>query len=202
MPRLANSAVHVRSKETKAAFVAKYVPKPGTPICHADDLERMIEPCRQATRAPSARQSRRVRVSARLDAAILRMLWGWAHARHPRKGARWIKQKYFDRVGTRDWWFFGDTVDAQGSPPRVRLFHAASVRIVWHVKVRSGLNPYDRVGTHVCPDATPSLRIVRVHDLSVPGNLSRVSWKLSRTVLRGGDQQQRWFPYSARVRQQ
>jgi hypothetical protein len=38
----------------------------------------------------------------------------------------------------------------------------------------------------ICPDATPSLRIVRVHDLSVPGNLSRVSWKLSRTVLRGG----------------
>ena len=32
----------------------------------------------------------------------------------------------------------------------------------------------------------PPLRIVRVHDLSVPGNLSRVSWKLSRTVLRGG----------------
>ena len=27
---------------------------------------------------------------------------------------------------------------------------------------------------------------MRVHDLSVPGNLSRVSWKLSRTVLRGG----------------
>ncbi len=31
-----------------------------------------------------------------------------------------------------------------------------------------------------------SLRIVRVHDLSVSGGLSRVSWKLSRTVLRGG----------------
>jgi len=61
----------------------------------------------------------------------------------PPKGAGWIKQKYFDRVKTRDWWFFGDTVDAQGSPLRVRLFHAASVRIVRHVKVRSGLNPYD-----------------------------------------------------------
>jgi hypothetical protein len=70
-------------------------------------------------------------------------LWGWAHARHRRKGAGWIKQKYFDRVGTRDWWFFGDTVDARGSPLRVRLFPAASVRIVRHVKVRSGLNPYD-----------------------------------------------------------
>jgi RNA-directed DNA polymerase len=83
------------------------------------------------------------RVFARLDAAIFRMLWGWAYARHPRKGAGWIKQKYFDRVGTRAWWFFGDTVDARGSPLRVRLFHAASVRIVRHVKVRSGLNPYD-----------------------------------------------------------
>lgn len=42
------------------------------------------------------------------------------------------------------------------------------------------------VGCLISPDATPSLRIVRAHDLSVPGNLSRVSWKLSRTVLRGG----------------
>src|ERR1700745_653586 len=35
MPRLANSAVQVRTKETKAAFVAEYARKPGTPICHA-----------------------------------------------------------------------------------------------------------------------------------------------------------------------
>jgi RNA-directed DNA polymerase len=83
------------------------------------------------------------RVFARVDAAIFRMLWHWAQARHPRKGAGWIKQKYFDRVITRDWWFFGDTTDTQGSPLRLRLFHAASVRIVRHVKVRSGLNPYD-----------------------------------------------------------
>ncbi len=43
-----------------------------------------------------------------------------------------------------------------------------------------------RVGHRISPDAARSLRTVRVHDLSVPGNLSRVSWKLSRTVLRGG----------------
>ena len=47
------------------------------------------------------------RIFARLDAAIFRMLWQWAQARHPRKGRRWIKQKYFERVGNRDWWFFG-----------------------------------------------------------------------------------------------
>jgi len=22
---------------------------------------------------------------------------------------RWIKRKYFERVGTRDWWFFGES---------------------------------------------------------------------------------------------
>src|SRR5260370_25969335 len=43
MPRLANSAVQARTKETKAAFVAEYGPKSGTPICHAADPERMID---------------------------------------------------------------------------------------------------------------------------------------------------------------
>jgi RNA-directed DNA polymerase len=83
------------------------------------------------------------RIFARLDAAVFRMLWQWAQARHPRKGRRWIKQKYFERVGTRDWWFFGKPDGTDGWLYRVRLFHASSVKIVRHVQVRSGLNPYD-----------------------------------------------------------
>ena len=42
------------------------------------------------------------------------------------------------------------------------------------------------VGSHTLRAVLRPLRIVRVHDLSVSGGLSRVSWKLSRTVLRGG----------------
>ena len=83
------------------------------------------------------------RIFARLDAAIFSMLWQWAQARHPRKGRRWIKQKYFERVGNRDWWFFGKPDGADGWLYRVRLFHASSVKIVRHIQVRSGLNPYD-----------------------------------------------------------
>lgn len=83
------------------------------------------------------------RIFSRLDAAVFRMLWQWAQARHPRKGKHWIKQKYFERVGTRDWWFFGETEDTSGSLYRIRLFHAASVKIIRHVQVQSGLNPYD-----------------------------------------------------------
>jgi len=84
------------------------------------------------------------RIFAQVDAAIFRMLWRWACARHPRKGRRWIKSKYFERVGNRDWWFFGQSPEKEGSKfAHVRLFHATSVRIVRHVQVKSDVNPYD-----------------------------------------------------------
>jgi RNA-directed DNA polymerase len=83
------------------------------------------------------------RIFARVDAKIFQMLWKWAKARHPKKGLRWIKSKYFERVGTRDWWFFGKSMNAENKPMHCRLFHASSVRIVRHIKVKSDLNPYD-----------------------------------------------------------
>jgi RNA-directed DNA polymerase len=83
------------------------------------------------------------RIFSRIDAAIFRMLWNWARARHPRKGLRWVKRKYFERVGTRDWWFFGKPMGRKRRPEHLRLFHAASVKIVRHVLVKSDLNPYD-----------------------------------------------------------
>jgi RNA-directed DNA polymerase len=81
------------------------------------------------------------RVFARIDYEIFRQIWRWACARHPRKGRRWVKSKYFDRVKNRDWWFFGEATS--GGINHVRLFHATSVRIVRHVSVRNALNPYD-----------------------------------------------------------
>lgn len=83
------------------------------------------------------------RIFARIDAEIFWMLWRWAKARHPNKGLRWIKSKYFERVGTRDWWFSGKSTDAGSKTPYYRLFHASSVRIARHVLVKSDLNPYD-----------------------------------------------------------
>ena len=84
------------------------------------------------------------RIFAQVDAAIFRMLWRWACSRHPRKGRRWIKSKYFERVVNRDWWFFGQSPDKEESKfAHVRLFHATSVRIVRHVQVKSDVNPYD-----------------------------------------------------------
>lgn len=82
-------------------------------------------------------------IFARVDADIFQILWKWAKARHPKKGLRWIKSKYFERVGNRDWWFFGKSVCIENKSSHYRLFHMSSVRIVRHIQVKSDLNPYD-----------------------------------------------------------
>jgi RNA-directed DNA polymerase len=82
------------------------------------------------------------RTFSHVDYAIWQALWSWATARHSNKGLRWIKRKYFERVGTRDWIFHGDPL-TRGSPAYTRLFYATSVKIVRHILVKSGLNPYD-----------------------------------------------------------
>src|SRR5260370_22352189 len=38
----------------------------------------------------------------RVDARVWSMLWRWAVRRHPNKGARWVKEKYFKTRGTRN----------------------------------------------------------------------------------------------------
>ncbi len=77
------------------------------------------------------------------DSAIFFALWQWAKRRHPNKGTYWIKQKYFHSVGTRNWVFSGETVEARGQPRTLRLLKAASIPITRHVKIRAQANPFD-----------------------------------------------------------
>jgi RNA-directed DNA polymerase len=79
----------------------------------------------------------------RVDHLIFYQLWQWARRRHPKKGPGWLKQKYFERHLGRDWLFFGETLDEEGQPTKVRLLLASRIPIQRHVKVRSEANPYD-----------------------------------------------------------
>ena len=80
---------------------------------------------------------------SRVDNFIFRRIRRWSRQRHPRKGARWVKRRYFDRVGTRDWWFSADVEVRDGRFARLRLVHASATPIRRHVKERSAANPYD-----------------------------------------------------------
>ena len=45
------------------------------------------------------------RTFAKTDHLIWQALWRWARRRHPNKGQRWIKARYFRRIAGRDWRF-------------------------------------------------------------------------------------------------
>lgn len=51
----------------------------------------------------------RKKAGARLDYLLYEWLWRWAKRRHPRKGRRWILEKYWHPRGGRKWVFSTDT---------------------------------------------------------------------------------------------
>jgi RNA-directed DNA polymerase len=83
------------------------------------------------------------RAYAQVDAAIFRMLWAWARRRHPHKGARWVRKRYFHTDSSRTWVFSGTVPGPKGTTVVVRLFAATSCRFRRHTKVQAKANPYD-----------------------------------------------------------
>jgi RNA-directed DNA polymerase len=78
-----------------------------------------------------------------VDHAIFKMLWQWAKRRHPNKGQRWIKAKYFLANERRQWVFSGEVEGKQGEPLTVHLYQAAKTSIRRHRIIRGDANPYD-----------------------------------------------------------
>lgn len=71
---------------------------------------------------------------SRCDHQIWQALWRWACRRHPTKGVRWIKQRYFISRKSRDWRF----------AIKDKLLPALSeYRKRRHTKVQAEANPYD-----------------------------------------------------------
>lgn len=83
------------------------------------------------------------RIYAYTDHATYKALWHWARRRHPNKGARWVKKKYFKTVGKRNWVFTGTIQDREGRQEVVHLLSAAYTPIRRHVKIRAKANSYD-----------------------------------------------------------
>jgi RNA-directed DNA polymerase len=75
------------------------------------------------------------RTFARCDHQIWQALWRWASRRHPNKGKRWIKQRYFKCLKGRDWRF----ADKDKLLPNLCEYRKRT-----HVKVMGEANPYDQ----------------------------------------------------------
>lgn len=83
------------------------------------------------------------RVFSRADHEIFTCLWRWAKRRHPNKGKRWVKARYFRTQGFRHWIFSGELKKKDGTKKNVDLLRADSTPIRRHVKIKGEANPYD-----------------------------------------------------------
>jgi RNA-directed DNA polymerase len=95
------------------------------------------------------------RTFSRCDYHIWQALWRWACRRHPNKGKRWIKQRYFAYIKGRDWRF---------SDKDKLLPNLCEYRKRPHVKVKGEANPYDSEY-----DEYFSKRVSRKMDITLEG---------------------------------
>jgi RNA-directed DNA polymerase len=79
---------------------------------------------------------------AQVDHLVWAKVWRWAKRRHPGKSAKWVKARYFQHQGLRDW-IFACTEYGAADGKLVTLFGASTVPIKRHTKVRSEANPFD-----------------------------------------------------------
>lgn len=78
-----------------------------------------------------------------MDYAIFQTLWQWAKRRHPNKGKRWIKDKYFKSIRNHKWVFSGTIPQKDGKPQTLHIVYATNTPIRRHIKVVGKANPYD-----------------------------------------------------------
>jgi RNA-directed DNA polymerase len=83
------------------------------------------------------------RIFQKVDSAVFETLWIWAKRRHPNKGARWVKKKYFGTLRGNQWTFYSNHVEEDGVTSRLYLYTASRTPIKRHVKVKAGATPYD-----------------------------------------------------------
>lgn len=79
----------------------------------------------------------------KVDSHIWSALWQWAVRRHPKKGARWVRAKYFKTQGNRSWVFAATEKQKDGNKKEFVLLKEIDTPIQRHVKIKAGANPHD-----------------------------------------------------------
>jgi RNA-directed DNA polymerase len=76
---------------------------------------------------------------------LFKALWRWSTRRHPNKGRRWVKAKYFRADGNRNWVFTTKIKDKHGNKANLDLVDINQVKIKRHVKIRAEATLYNPI---------------------------------------------------------
>jgi RNA-directed DNA polymerase len=78
-----------------------------------------------------------------VDHHVWKALWQWARKRHPRKGKKWIAEKYFMPPKGKRWTFYTRVANRNGHKSLLRLVQLSDIPIERHIKVRGTVSPDD-----------------------------------------------------------
>lgn len=89
------------------------------------------------------------KVFSRVDYEIYKCLWQWAKRRHKKKNHKWIAQKYWHHIGSRQWTFSVpyENQSTEGEPLYCKLEYATDTKIIRFKKVVAEANPFDEYWT-------------------------------------------------------
>jgi RNA-directed DNA polymerase len=78
-----------------------------------------------------------------IDATIFETIWKQLKRKHPQKSISWIRNKYYTKIGARNWCFFYKGTTKKGENKLYTLIKASYTKIKRHVKIRGKATPYD-----------------------------------------------------------
>lgn len=89
------------------------------------------------------------KVFSRVDYEIYKCLWQWAKRRHKKKSHKWIAQKYWHHIGSRQWTFSVpyENQSTEGEPLYCKLEYATDTKIIRFKKIVAEANPLDECWT-------------------------------------------------------
>jgi len=70
-----------------------------------------------------------------IDKVVFESLWRMLRKKHSTKSATWIRNKYFTRIGSREWCFYTKVKSQEGKKPYT-LVNASDTKIRRHIKIR------------------------------------------------------------------
>ncbi|MGL4884146.1 MAG: group II intron reverse transcriptase, partial [Waterburya sp.] len=74
---------------------------------------------------------------------VWQYLWRWAKRRHPNKGKKWVKDRYFKTIKGVEWTFACTTNNRRGDEILKVLYSVAGTPIERHIKVKGMASPDD-----------------------------------------------------------
>jgi RNA-directed DNA polymerase len=105
-----------------------------------------------------------------IDKVVFDSLWNMLKGKHPNKNITWIRNKYFTKIGLRNWCFFCKVKTTKGTKCYT-LIKAARTTIRRHIKIKGKATPYDNDYDNYFTNRTNKLKAERMNNRIVNNSL-------------------------------